>query len=308
MLLLALVVVVIGGLGSIKGRSSARWSSGRSSRSVARSCPTRAVPAFRRDGARAAVATARVLRVSGERRDERARAVPERPAWRRAAPRLSSPCVAAPCSPAPVALDPASLTTLTRIAGFGLLAASLDLLVGSPVCRPSATRPTSAAARTPPAFAKMSAPLRRSSARPPARAGALPPRSGWLAVRARDVFFLCSPSPSARSCFCWPNRERSPAAPTACTGFRARSCSAACLSPTPATYWFVLAVFPSGSGRCGWCPLAVRGRAAWDSRQRGRGCARSATRRRSTSTWRSVSRAAVAGLAGGMLASSPAGS
>ena len=141
-LILALVVVVIGGLGSVRGALVGALLIGQVESLGRALLPDLAlVPPVRRAGDRAGAAPARAVRQSAHRRarddarcDARCGARRGGRGVRRAVPRgrrgLVAAAVLVVLAAAPFFLAPFATTTLTRILVFALLAASLDLLVG----------------------------------------------------------------------------------------------------------------------------------------------------------------------------------
>ena len=200
-LLLALVVVVIGGLGLDQGRARRRArdrtggvarprTAARTSRRSCSSAPWGSFccsglagysdrPPPRRDGGRA---------VDGPRvRRRRAHAAPQRRRHRgrRRSPRCCS-------SLAPFALDPASLGTLGRIIYFALLAASLDLFVGITGLPSLAHAGFFAVGAYAAGLVAKDVSALAIVVLPAAVlvAGFAAAITGWLAVRSRGIFFL----------------------------------------------------------------------------------------------------------------------
>ena len=178
-LLLALVVVVIGGLGSIKGALVGALLIGQVE-SLGRALlpDARAVPAVRRDGAGAAVPAARAVRVA-RRRDMTATSIPEAPPRFRAG---ASGTVAPAPQPRCCSRSPRSRSTRRRSTRSGGSSTSRcsprasTCWSASPACRRSPTPAISRSAPTPRDWSP------RTSARSPSSRS---PRRSWPPAPSR---------------------------------------------------------------------------------------------------------------------------
>ncbi len=130
-LLLGLVVVVIGGLGSVSGALVGALVIGQIETLASRSCRTRVLPRLRRDGPGPAPATPGPARHQGGG------------GMRDKLPALLAVIVVLLLAAVPLIFPADTANTLSRVLALALLAVSLDLLVGVSGMPRSGTRPPS---------------------------------------------------------------------------------------------------------------------------------------------------------------------